>query len=138
MKDLTKNLVLKRDKGCIICNSHGKKPESLKQERDPGVRRFGHDGGEISDVRIGIASTPPEPNGLHVHHEWGVYGHKASNVPLQNWPWRNIKFQMVVLCPSHHARRHQETHYSEIKIIRKHLYKLYPTYDYSQFGFGGV
>lgn len=131
VKDLTKSLVLKRDNGCILCNS--------KAEALPGsANTRGHDGGEYSDTQIGYTSTPLEPNGLDVHHEHGVYGNKQAHVPLQNWPWRNFKQQMVVLCDSHHARRTQGNHYSEIRDIRRYLLNLYPDY-YSQFDvLGGI
>lgn len=69
---------------------------------------------------------------LHVHHEYGYYGNLRAKIPLQNWPWRNFKQQMITLCGSCHARRHQETHFSEIRDSRKYLIELDPDY-FSQF-----
>jgi hypothetical protein len=116
MKDLTKQLVLKRDQGCIICNLY-----SVKS---------------------------PTSNSLHVHHEWQTYGNLGAGVPLQNWPWRNFKQQMVTLCNHHHAlRTHDESRSSFgtaplrgslIRDIRLYLMGLYPEY-FDQFDvLGGV
>lgn len=119
MKDRTKQLVLKRDKGCILCILYnGEQNENLS----------GNDGGGFRSQR----HSSPEPNGLHVHHEWGYYGNKRAGIPLQNWPHRNFKQQMAALCNSHHARRTQGNHYSEIRDIRLYLIELDPDY-FSQF-----
>lgn len=122
MKDLTKNLVLKRDKGCIICNS------SEKREK---VGETGHDGGEISDVHnaTDFFTTPPEPNGLHLHHEYKTYGNLAAGVPLQTWKREDIPQKCVILCPSCHAKRTEDRGWIT-RDIRLHLMKEYPDYQY--------
>lgn len=74
---------------------------------------------------------------LHVHHEYGYYGNLRAKIPLQNWPWRNFKQQMITLCGSCHAKRTQDQgteslHGTIVRDSRNYLIELDPDY-FSQF-----
>jgi hypothetical protein len=112
VKDLTKQLVLKRDGGCVICNS-----------RDAFRRENGHDG-QDGVITSSSPTSSPEPNGLHLHHEYKTYKDEY-------WPRRDVPEKCVMLCATHHAKRGQDN-LVITRDIRRYLKEKYPDYNFGK------
>lgn len=62
---------------------------------------------------------------LHLHHEYGTYKDEY-------WPREDVPEKCVILCARHHARRTQDSHYSETRDIRKYLKNQNPDYNFGK------
>lgn len=116
MKDLTKQLVLKRDKGCVICKLYDmKSPTSNSLHVHHEWQTYGNLAAGVPLQKWPWQNRKEQMITLCSHHH-ALRTHDEDRNRFGTAPLRG----------------------SLIRDIRLHLYNLYPHYDYSQFGFGGT